>query len=287
MDVSDQDRLSPSQKKPSQWLPMAIVVALAILTSAGAYYIYQQQAASPQVVTPLATQTSAPTETQAPLTPTAPPTPIPVVVKIEPGPQLPTLAESDEFLREHWQKLGLPEQLQSWLQGEFILQRVVSFIDGLADGALLRKLSPLDKSTFIRPSSTLQVTQRDGDYWLAPANFERYTKFVSLLAIVNPEHLARSFHWLRPLLESAYEELGQPADHLGNRLIASLDVLLETPDIDTPIKLKRESVYYQFADPALEELPDAQKLLLRMGPQNRKAVKQWATSLKAALLTKT
>ena len=40
---------------------------------------------------------------------------------------------------------------------------------------------------------------------------------------------------------------------------------------------------YTFADPKLEALPDPQKLMLRMGPENRKRVKAYLEELKVEL----
>jgi hypothetical protein len=41
-----------------------------------------------------------------------------------------------------------------------------------------------------------------------------------------------------------------------------------------PIKLTQPSVYYQFADPSLEELSSGQKLMIRLGSQNAAIVKE-------------
>ncbi|RLA16827.1 MAG: DUF3014 domain-containing protein, partial [Gammaproteobacteria bacterium] len=55
--------------------------------------------------------------------------------------------------------------------------------------------------------------------------------------------------------------------------------------IETPVALKHESVLYQYADPAIEALPSAQKQMLRMGPENTAALKRWLRKLRQALLT--
>ena len=293
MDQIDQDRLTPSPKQSNQWFPLFIVLTLAILFSAGAYYIYQQRLSDiAKIVQPLSEPTSPnslASELQAPTEKLDVITVIPqqqqnIEQNIEQSPPLPTLADSDDYLREHWPEWALPDKTKAWFQGEFIVQRAVSFIDGLANGAILSKLSPLNKSPLLRPKTKFQATSRNGDLWLDQTNFSRYKLFTEFLLTIEPEALARLFHQLRPLLESAYGQLGKPADQFGNQLLKGLDLLLETPHIDAPIRLKRESVYYQFADPALEALTDTQKLLLRMGPDNRKLIKQWGKSFKDALL---
>ena len=60
-------------------------------------------------------------------------------------------------------------------------------------------------------------------------------------------------------------------------------VLLDTPTIETPIRLRRKGVVYRYDDPRLEELTGAQKQLLRMGPRNGLIVKQTLRSLGIAL----
>ena len=92
------------------------------------------------------------------------------------------------------------------------------------------------------------------------------------------------FHWTRPLLETAYSELGYPGETLGGALMTAIDTLLATPAIKAPMVLKRDSVLYQYADPTIEALPPVQKQLLRMGRENSAALKAWLRELRAALL---
>ncbi|MGI9288447.1 MAG: DUF3014 domain-containing protein, partial [Pseudomonadales bacterium] len=49
------------------------------------------------------------------------------------------------------------------------------------------------------------------------------------------------------------------------------------------IELVRPSVYYKFADKELEKLKPTQKLLLRMGPDNRAAIKEKLEAFKEKL----
>jgi hypothetical protein len=49
--------------------------------------------------------------------------------------------------------------------------------------------------------------------------------------------------------------------------------VLETPIIFYQLELTLPSVMYQYADEHLESLPDTQKLLLRMGPDNLQMIK--------------
>ena len=97
--------------------------------------------------------------------------------------------------------------------------------------------------------------------------------------------MINSFHTLRPFYEGAYEQLGLDAGGFDNAVIRTLDVILATPEIDEPIELERKSVLYVYADPALEDLSPVQKLLLRMGPENIRRIKQKAQTIRDGLLS--
>jgi hypothetical protein len=70
-------------------------------------------------------------------------------------------------------------------------------------------------------------------------------------------------------------------------IFTAIGRLLETPVIDRPIRLVRPVVMYRFEDPKLETLSAAQKQLIRMGPDNTRAIQtklgEMARELRAAL----
>ena len=53
-----------------------------------------------------------------------------------------------------------------------------------------------------------------------------------------------------------------------------IDHLLATPDVAGPIKLTQPGVFYQYADPSIEERSAGQKLMIRLGSQNAAVVKE-------------
>lgn len=160
-----------------------------------------------------------------------------------------------------------------------MLQRSVAFLDGLAKGALLYKLMP-----FTRPQQAFIADKQGQALSMGTANFSRYDVFTQGIVSIDSQQAAAFFHWTRPLLETAYSELGYRGEDLGTVLITAIDSLLATPIIDGPIVLKRESVLYQYAEPELEALPGAQKQLLRMGAKNASLLKPWLRELRSALL---
>jgi hypothetical protein len=67
---------------------------------------------------------------------------------------------------------------------------------------------------------------------------------------------------------------GLPDGYFNDRLVEVIDHLLATPDIAGPIKLTQPSVYYQFADPSIEERSAGQKAMIRLGSKNAAIVKE-------------
>ena len=59
--------------------------------------------------------------------------------------------------------------------------------------------------------------------------------------------------------------------------------MLNAPIIREPIALVAPSAMYKFADPELEALPDAQKLIMRMGPDNILKLKTKLQQIQSAL----
>jgi hypothetical protein len=65
-----------------------------------------------------------------------------------------------------------------------------------------------------------------------------------------------------------------------------LDVLLKTPVVDKEIRLEAKVKSFAIEDPELEQLNEAQKHLLRMGPQNSRACRKKLKEIKEALKAK-
>jgi hypothetical protein len=87
----------------------------------------------------------------------------------------------------------------------------------------------------------------------------------------------------KPLINNAYSEIGYGDDEFNQTLTDAIDLLLDTPEPEGDLPLLRDSVTYQYAFSEWEQLPDAQKQLLRMGPENMKKVKAALRNIKAQL----
>jgi hypothetical protein len=197
----------------------------------------------------------------------------------EAEPLLPDLGESDPFARNILAALSGDETFNLWLQTDNLIQKVTTVIDGLSRGNILRKILPIQP-----PEEKFAVIKDADTIWLDENNYRRFDNRVNLFLSISPDAMAQAFHSLRPLFETAYSQLGFPADKFDNAVIAAIDEMLAAPTVTDPIALKSESVAYRFADPTLETLPAVQKQMLRVGPENSAKIKAHLREIRTRLL---
>ena len=198
---------------------------------------------------------------------------------IQSKPRLPSLDDSDPFVRKRVSLMSSKENLHSWLATDDLLRRTASYLDGLARGVILTKIFPLS------PAEGKFTTHRDGEViWLNAGNYERYNSTILILTSIDMKLMAQMFHFSRPLIERAFSELGYQPRQMDGIILTALEQILLAPIIVEPIRLTRESVAYKFADPELESLSPLQKQLVRSGPENTRRIQQQALLLKNALL---
>jgi hypothetical protein len=195
------------------------------------------------------------------------------------APKLPSLDQSDDFVRDRLLLRKHRADLETWLNTDDLIRRSASYVDGLSRGVVLSKIFPLTA-----PEGNF-TTHREGEIiWLNAGNYERYNSTVAVMTSLDMKSMGQMFHFIRPLLESAFSEMGYRPRQMDGIILQAIDNILATPIIVEPIKLNRDSVAYQFADPDLEALLPVQKQLLRTGPENTQRLQQKATALRDALL---
>jgi hypothetical protein len=194
-------------------------------------------------------------------------------------PSLPDLDASDPLIRDLVQEKQSSQGLSEWLKLDDLIRRSASFMDGLARGSVSEKIFPLGS-----PEGSFTTHRQDNMIWLNAGNYERYNSVIRILLSIDMPMMAQFFHRVRPLLETAFAELGYRPRQMDGIILQTIDNILTTPVIVEPLKLTRESVTYKFADPDLEGLMPLQKQLLRVGPENTRRIQQQAKALKEALL---
>jgi hypothetical protein len=182
---------------------------------------------------------------------------------------LPPLAESDSALRAAIGGLVGEQALLEFFQMTGIVARIVATVDSLPRSRVATKVLP------VRGPGGAFAVEGGGseERVIGAANADRYTAHLRLAEAVDAKRAAAVYLRFYPLLQQAYRELGYPQGHFNDRLVAVIDHLLATPQIDGPIRVVQPKVLYEFADPALEARSAGQKLLLRMGAENTARVK--------------
>jgi hypothetical protein len=244
-----------------RWIYWAIPVIVVI--GAGVAYYYNRQAREPRPE-PAAQVQPAPT--------VAPP-----VNPIDPDAQaakpLPDLASSDAEVQESL-VAAVGRSLEQVLVPKDIVRNVVVTIDNLPRKKVAIQMRPL------KPASGELVVAPGGEPTLSPANAERYAALMTIVKNADVGQVVSVYRHFYPLFQQAYVNLGYPDGYFNDRLVEVIDHLLATPDVTGPIKLTQPSVFYQFADPSLEERSAGQKLMIRLGPENAAIVKQKLRALR-------
>ena len=285
MQVSQEDRITPKEKSSSvNAVAIAAIVFIALLCIGGYYYFSETpKAPEPVVIAPVEVPEALPSEplpTEAVPEPdiTEPEVDEPTTTIMPEEEPLPPLAESDDFVEQKTLAVTNGMAVAPLLIKKDMARQFVVFVDNLAQGELTRKVSPMKG-----PDDKFAAIDIANKVYLNPDSFHRYDLYADMLSKLNGEELATTYAQLSPLFEEAFDELGYGDLKFEARLQAAIKTMLAAPIIEDPIELTSVSVNYKFVDPKLEALPSAQKLLIRMGPENSRKVKAALRKLEAEL----
>ena len=237
------------------------VLLISILVGAAAAYFYWQHSRRP-VMPPQPAITAAP-----PAAVSAAPAILHPLEANEAQP-LPALGESDAAMAETLAELLGGKSSMESLYPDLMIRRIVATIDNLP-----RKKAPMRMMPVKPVPQPFARAGAGGNMVISPGNSTRYAAYVLVAQAVDVRKLVDVYIRLYPLFQKAYEELGFPKAYFNDRLVETLDHLLDTPDIKGPIKLTQPKVMYEFADPDLEARSAGQKIMIRMGSENAAKVK--------------
>ena len=198
-----------------------------------------------------------------------PPEPDPIV--------LPPLDESDAFVREHLVGELVGTAGADWLDESDLVLRAAAVIANGRDGNIPTRLLG-----FARVPGAFEVEDPDGVTVIAPATHARYDALVETATAIPPGQAAELIVLLEPLLVEGLAMLGRPEAPRA-LLTATLQHVLDTPVTQSPIAVEQPKVFYLFKNPTLESRSALQKQLLRMGPDNVRALKAYARELASEL----
>jgi hypothetical protein len=192
---------------------------------------------------------------------------------------LPPLNESDEPVQNALVGLIGKESVERFVISKDLVRHMVVTIDNLPTEKAAERLRPVKPA----PGNFVVAGAEDAPV-LDPANYERYKPLVQLILSTDTRQLVTTYARYYPLFQEAYESLGHPPQYFNDRLIEVIDHLLTTPDLQSPITLARPNVQYEYADPKLEALSAGQKVLIRMGSDNAKPIKDKLRELRTELI---
>lgn len=251
----------PSRRQ-ADLVRLGLVLAAILLIVAGVFVVrrWYLPAPAPETLRPPGTESAAP--------PAAEPAPV----------QLPPPAQMDAFLRTLLGGLSSRPELAKWLTTDDLTGHIASAIDQFSRG-----LSPARDARVIAPSQPFSTVTRGGRTYIAEESYARYDGLAATAASIDANAAAKAYTTVKPRLAEAYRLLGREGD-LDAAVEQAIITLLQVPVIDEPIEVvPGRGNLYAFADARLEQMAPAQKQLLRMGPDNVRAVQERLRALAAAL----
>ncbi|MBS0365076.1 MAG: DUF3014 domain-containing protein [Proteobacteria bacterium] len=254
--------------------------AVAVILAAGAWYAYRARLGNESSPVPAAAvPVAAPLPSPATDVPIAHPMPS---AEGAGATALPALNDSDTLVLESLSGvIGAPAAAQ-FLVTQNLVRHIVATVDNLPRRRVAVELRP------VKPTPGTPATSTQGGLvTLGEDNFARYAPLMSVVQACDMRSLAQAYQRLYPLFQQAYEDLGYPGKYFNDRLVEVIDHLLETPEVSAPIQVVQPKVFFQYADPQLEERSAGQKLLLRMGTANERIIKGKLRELRAQIVKKT
>ncbi|HET8745025.1 MAG TPA: DUF3014 domain-containing protein [Ramlibacter sp.] len=177
-----------------------------------------------------------------------------------------------------------------FLQASDFPRRFVATVDGLG-----REHAPVTVWPVFPTPGAFSIEGEEDARRIAAANSARYAPLVDFATSLDAGLVANLYRRMYPVLQQAYRDLGFGGLEFNDRLIEVIDLLLATPEpaqppevvlteVKGPFAPVRPWTQYEFADARLQSLTAGQKILLRVGPEQRQRLKQQLRALRAQLV---
>lgn len=267
----------------------AIAALLLTVVGIGGLYWYQHRAA------PAPERAEAPPVAEAPpqppaSAPSAPAIRNPVDTSLAEAASAPMASDPQSMWRLGLEALVGHSAVVRFIQTDDFSHRVVVTVDNLGRAYAPPRLWP------VNPTPGRFSVSGDGELrTIAPENAGRYTPLVTILTAVDARQAAALYVRMYPQLQKAYEELGYPGQYFNDRVVEVIDHLLATPEPRPPGPLMQLTevkgsvpstqpwLRYEFADTDLQSLSAGQRIMLRVGPAHRQALKAKLTEIRKLL----
>lgn len=254
--------IRPPASRPPSLVPVLIAIVL-IAAAIGAYLYYRSERSAPA--------DNGVAATDAPVAPQAP-----LGVDVEPI-ELPPLDDTDMLVRQLVRALSSHPTIAAWLTTDGLIRNFVVVVENIASGR-----TPSRHLRVLKPSGPFTVADAGGTAVIDPRSYERYDTIAAAAASVDPDGAAKLYSTLKPRIEEAWSEIGNgPFDRALETAIVRL---LEAPALGGEVALVAgRGAMYNFNDPRIERLTQAQKQLVRMGPRNVRTIQRSLRNVALAL----
>jgi hypothetical protein len=266
-----EEDLEDLARRKFAWLAGAVV---AVAIAGGGWYWYSKRA---HVAAPVAAVRPPP----PPAASTEPSISNPIPATSGAPAALPALNDSDPVVHDSLAGVLGKGPVEQFLVPQNIVRHIVVTVDNLPR----RKVNPELRPVKATPGAAATATQGELTT-LGAANFERYAPLVRAVKGADVKGLAVVYERLYPLFQQAYEDLGYPGKYFNDRLVATIDDMLQAPEVRAPIPVVQPKVMFEYADPGLESRSAGQKLLIRMGPENARIIKAKLREFRAEIANK-
>jgi hypothetical protein len=256
----------PPPRRGGLLFPVLLALgALAAVGALAALYFALRSPVTPETVTTPAPPSSVATPVPAPPSPT-PTTP------------LPSLDESDDFVRQLAGTLSRNPEIARFFGRDGLVRLLTVVAVNVAAGE-----SPRPHLLFLAPKQHFRARSRGGTLVPDPASFAGYEAIVDGVVSLDAAACAHAFEVAEPLFDTAFRDFGQPGVTFRAVLDRAVAALLAVPVLGDDVELVSHATVLRYADPRLEALTPAQKQFLRMGPRNVRRVQAKIREIAVAL----
>ncbi len=202
----------------------------------------------------------------------------------EPTPEPPaapaiTLAEADSLITGDVQALNGGAVIEQFVMQPNVIERGTGVVDMLRQGSVPYKLLPVG-----RPERKFPISDNGLAVTMDPDGFNRYDGLASVVEKLDVAAAVDLIERYEAAINEAWNLMGYSDTDFNGALMGALALVLTAPETNTEARLIKREANWIYEDETLEALPDIQKQLMRMGPDNAETVKDKARELRSALL---
>jgi hypothetical protein len=213
-----------------------------------------------------------------------------VAAVVDAGPP-PSVDDGDSLLKKLAAGWSSDELFAKWLAATS-LRHLVAAVQAVADGQSPRaslpfvsitgsfavREEPLPEAKTKPAKKKRKTPPPPGHVFISPASYTRYDLPTHALTSVPPAAAGAAYAELRPFLDAVFAEVGRPGQHFDDVFTAALRRLTGVTLPEGEVEVVPKGLAWAFKDESLEALTPAEKHVVRMGPENGRALQAWLRS---------